>query len=94
MRRGAVPLSLLALAGCAIPPEGVDEAAVARFDDAVISMGCVLVTEPHFLATELQAGLTRDQVIGMIGYKKAIDEAAPIPGGGHRFTMEGCGDAA
>jgi hypothetical protein len=87
-------LAALALAGCVAPPEGVDESAVARFDDAVRSMGCELVTEPHFLATELQTGLTRQQVVGMVQYQVALDQATRLEGGGHRFTTGGCGDAA
>ena len=73
-----------------MPPEGVDEAAVTRFDNAVKSMGCELVTEPHFLATELQTGLTREQVVGMIQYKLALEQAEPLPEGGHKFLSKGC----
>ncbi|WP_425039565.1 hypothetical protein [Primorskyibacter sp. S187A] len=86
------PLGLVA--ACAMPPEGVDEAAVMRFDDAVKSMGCELVTEPHFLATELQTGLTRDQVVAMVQYKVALEQAVAMESGGHRFTSGGCADAA
>jgi len=94
MKRAVMLLSPLALTACVMPPEGVDEAAVLRFNDAVLSMGCELVTEPHYLATELQTGLTRDQVIGMIQYKLALDEAMPKDGGGYEFTTGACGNAA
>ena len=86
---GAV-VPLLLAAACAMPPKDVDDAAIARFDNAVLSMGCQLITEPHFLATELQTGLTREQVIGMIEYNVALDRAVPMEDGGHQFMLEGC----
>ena len=73
-----------------MPPEGIDEPGVARFDNAVKSMGCVLVTEPHFLAAELQTGFTRQQIIELVQYKVALEEAEPLPDGGHKFTNEEC----
>lgn len=90
MIRRTLILVPIVLSACAMPPKGVDEAAVARFDNAVISMNCQLITEPHYLAAEFQTGLTREQVVEMVGYKIAIEEAAPIEAGGYQFTMEGC----
>ena len=94
MKQVAAPLSLLALTGCVTLPEGVDEAAVLRFNDAVKSMGCTLITEPHYLGTELQTGLTRAQVIEMLQYSLALEHAVPLEGGGYRFTTGECRDAA
>ena len=94
MTRLAAFTALMALGACAMPPEGVDEAAVARFDNAVLSMGCKLVTEPHYVAAEFQTGLSRETLIETIQYKIALEQAEPLEEGGFRFKTQGCGDAA
>ena len=85
----SVPVALV-LAGCALPPEGTGPEAVAAFDVAVKSVGCQLVIEGDYLATELQTGLTREQVVQMIQYKLALEQAQRRPEGGFTFTGGPC----
>jgi hypothetical protein len=84
-------LSALALlAACALPPEGVGPDAIPAFDAAVKSVGCRLVVEGDYLATELQTGLTREQVVQMINYKIALEQAQRRPEGGFTYTGGPC----
>lgn len=87
-----VAASLVAgvLAGCATLPEGTGPEAVPAFDAAVKSLGCTLIVEGDYLATELQTGLTRDQVVQMIQYKLALQQAQKRPEGGFVFTGGAC----
>lgn len=78
------------LAACALPPQGVGPDGVAAFDTAVQSVGCNLIVEGDYLATELQTGMTRDQVVQMINYKLALAQATRRPEGGFTFTSGAC----
>ena len=78
------------LAACAMPPQGVGPESVAAFDASVKSLGCKLIVEGDYLAAELQTGLTREQVVAMIQYKIALEEAQKRPEGGFAFTGGAC----
>lgn len=78
------------LAACATIPEGVTEADVARYDAAVASLGCTIVTEPDYLAVELQTGLSRAQLMDITAYRLSSDGAERLPGGGVKLITGGC----
>ena len=91
MRKGFAALATLGLtAACAMPPEGVDDAALAAFDNAVASVGCVLQTERQYLPVELQTGLTREQVQEVAAYRIALEEAVALESGGVRLVSGAC----
>lgn len=80
----------LALAGCALPPEGVSREKIAEFEAAVASVGCVLKHESDYLPVELQAGLTREQTLAITKYELAADRAVSLPDGGVKLTTGAC----
>lgn len=84
---GAAPALL---AACATIPEGVTEGDVARYDAAVQSLGCTLVTEPDYMAAGLQTGLSRPQLMDITAYKLASEDAVRRPGGGIALTTGAC----
>lgn len=91
MKRLVLIAGVAVLAGCeAIPPQGTTPASVALFDTAVQSVGCRLIVEGDYLATELQTGMTREQVVQMIQYKLALEQAQRRPEGGFTFTGGAC----
>ncbi len=86
----ALPL-LTSVSGClALAPQGVGPEGIAAFDTAVKSVGCNLIVEGDYLATELQTGMTRQQVVQMINYKVALQQAKKRPEGGFTFTSGAC----
>ena len=88
-------LAALALtAACALPPEGVDTAQMAAYDDAVASIGCVMKTEREYLAVELQTGMTREQTIQMGQARMATGAAVPVEGGGVMLVTGRCAPKA
>lgn len=78
------------VAGCGIPPEGTTPADVARFESAVASIGCDMVSESDYLPVELQAGLTREQSSALVSYMLATGKAARLENGGVRVTSGAC----
>jgi uncharacterized lipoprotein YajG len=82
--------AVLLLAGCALPPQGTGPDTLAAFDTAVESVGCNLIVEGDYLATELQTGMTREQVVQMIQYKLGLKQATRRPEGGFTFTSGAC----
>lgn len=80
----------LVVAACATIPEGVTEQDVARYDAAVVSLGCTLVTEPDYMAAGLQTGLSRAQLMDITAYKLSSDDAVRRPGGGIKLTTGAC----
>jgi hypothetical protein len=81
---------ILGLSGCLAAPQGTTVEDVALFDAAVMSLGCRLVVEGDYLATELQTGLTREQVVAMLNYKLTLKEAEKRAEGGYTFTGGAC----
>ncbi|KUF09088.1 hypothetical protein [Pseudoponticoccus marisrubri] len=95
----AALLVLTALAGCdeqfleTIP--GTEEyerrqAQIASWEGAVASVGCKLVSEAQYLPVELQSGLTREQVTGILSEKVAANEAVARPEGGYDYVAGPC----
>ncbi len=78
------------LAGCALPPEGVGQEGIARYDAAAKSLGCQLVTEPDYLAAEIQTGLKRQQLLDITAYKLSSGGAVRLPDGGVKLTTGAC----
>ncbi|WP_372609936.1 hypothetical protein [Aquicoccus sp.] len=75
-----VMLGVSLLSGClAIPPQDVSPEMRDDYLDAVASVGCVLREEKHYLPVELQAGLTREQVIALTQYHLAKGTAETLP---------------
>ena len=94
MKKTILSAAILALtAACAMPPEGTGPEAVARYDAAVASVGCVMATEPHYAAVEIQTGMTRDQVIQMGQYRLASGAAEATAEGGLRLISGPCAAA-
>ena len=91
MSRICLALGLLGLtAACALPPDGVSETDLARYDAAVTSLGCTLVTEPDYLAAGIQTGLTREQLLEVTAYKLSSGGAERLPEGGIKLTTGAC----
>ena len=82
--------AVLGLAACSGTPEGVDEQDIAGYMAAAASIGCVLKYESDYLPVELQAGLTRQQVIDITTYMTATDRAVKLPDGGVQLTTGAC----
>ncbi|MFO7758427.1 MAG: hypothetical protein R6V26_08105 [Roseovarius sp.] len=77
-------------AACTMMPEGVDEQAISRYDSAVQSLGCTLVSEPDYLAAGLQTGLSRAQLTDITSYKLSSGGAEQLPDGGVELTTGAC----
>ncbi|WP_338548472.1 hypothetical protein [Roseovarius phycicola] len=80
----------LALAGCAVPPQGTTAQDVTSFEAAVASIGCVLHTEADYLPVELQTGLTREQTQSMAAYVLTAKRAVRLENGGVKLTTGAC----
>lgn len=78
------------VAACATIPDSVTEEDVARYDAAVESLGCTIVTEPDYMAVGLQTGLSRAQLMDITSYKLSSEEAARLPDGGIELTTGAC----
>lgn len=78
------------VAACATIPDGVSEEDVAQYDAAVASLDCTIVTEPDYLATGIQTGLSRAQLLEIAAYKLSSDAAKRLPGGGIELTTGAC----
>jgi len=85
----ALPAAL-AVAGCLAAPQGTTVEDVASFEAAVKSLGCRLVVEGDYQATELQTGLNCVLVVGMLNYKLTLKEAEKRAEGGYTFTSGAC----
>jgi hypothetical protein len=83
-----------ALAGCAVPPEGVSQDQLADYDLAVASIGCELRYDSDYAPVELQAGLSRQQVLDISKYRLANDQAVRTAEGGVRLVSGPCAPAA
>ncbi len=79
-----------ALAGCALPPDGVSRESIADYEAAVASIGCVLKHESDYLPVELQTGLTREQTLAITKYQLAADRAVSLEDGGVKLTTGAC----
>ena len=82
-RDAAGPGPAPSLVACATIPEGVTEEDVAQYDAAVASLGCTIVTEPDYLAAEMQTGLSRAQLLDITAYKLSSDAAEAAARRGH-----------
>lgn len=80
----------LVLAGCGVPPQGTTPADVARFEAAVASIGCEMVSESDYLPVELQADLTREQSSALVSYMLATGKAQKLEKGGVRLVSGNC----
>lgn len=78
------------MAACTMMPEGVDEQAITRYESAVHSLGCTLVTEPDYMAAGLQTGLSRAQLMDITSYKLSSGGAERLPDGGIALTTGAC----
>jgi len=83
-------LAVLSVAGCDIPPEGTSAEDVARYQNAVASIGCVVYSESDYLPVELQADLTRQQALDLTGYHLATQKAVALEEGGVRLHVGPC----
>lgn len=80
----------LFLAGCDVPPQGTSMEDVSRYETAVASVGCELVGESDYLPVELQAGLTREETLGITKHMLATGKAVKMPDGGVKLTTGAC----
>lgn len=90
MRCAFAMCGLVALAGCAVPPQGTTAQDVTSFEAAVASIGCVLRTEADYLPVELQTGLTREQTQSMAAYVLSANRAVRLENGGVKLTTGAC----
>ncbi|MEM8731730.1 MAG: hypothetical protein AAGF79_17615 [Pseudomonadota bacterium] len=88
--KGILASAALMVSGCALPPEGTDPGDVARFESAVTTVGCQLVTEADYLPVELQTGLSREQTTRLASYMVATNRAVRLSTGGIRLTTGQC----
>lgn len=89
-RYGGLAATVLLVAGCALPPEGTSPGDVARFQTAVETVGCQLVSEAEYLPVELQTGLSREQSTRLASYLVASNRAVRLSTGGIRMTTGAC----
>ena len=82
--------SALVLAGCGIPPDGTSAEDVSRYQAAVASIGCEMVSEADYLPVELQADLTREQSTAITSYMLSTGQAERLPNGGVKLTTGAC----
>ncbi|MGX0977986.1 putative lipoprotein YajG [Roseovarius sp. MBR-51] len=88
--RVAALAALALVAGCALPPQGVTQQDIALYDAAAASLGCSMVTEPDYLAAEIQTGLERQQLLDITAYKLSSGGAVRLPDGGVKLTTGAC----
>ena len=94
IRRPFVLLAgVAAVAACALPPQGVTEADLVAFDEAVASVGCDLVDDSDYLPVELQTGLSREKVIEVAEFRVAAEQAVALSNGGIRLVTGACAPA-
>jgi hypothetical protein len=89
-RAAAAVCVAAAISACTMVPEGVGEEDLARFDSAVESLGCTLVTESDYMAAGLQTGLSRAQLMDVTSYKLSSGGAERLPDGGIALTTGAC----
>lgn len=78
------------LAGCDVPPQGTSGEDVARYQAAVESIGCQMVTESDYLPVELQADLTREQSTAITQHMLSTGKAVKLSTGGIKLTTGAC----
>ncbi|MCA0964891.1 hypothetical protein [Salipiger bermudensis] len=95
LKKSWLLLPLIATAGClALPPQGIEDAQLRAFDEAVASIGCNLDYEADYLAVELQTGLAREQVQQVANYRIAAGAGESSAAGGFRLTTGSCAPEA
>jgi hypothetical protein len=82
--------SILVLSGCDVPPQGTGVEDVARYQAAVESIGCEMVSEYDYLPVELQADLTREQSTAITQHMLATGKAVRLSNGGVKLTTGAC----
>ncbi len=90
LRTVALGLTVLSLAACAMPPQGVPLDAVTSYDAAVASVGCKMRSEKDYLPVEIQTGMSRQQVLEMTAYKIANKQAVRLEDGSVQLTTGAC----
>ncbi|MDR9394196.1 MAG: hypothetical protein RI571_07700 [Roseovarius sp.] len=75
---------------CALPPQGVTRDQIGHYEKAVASIGCELVYDSDYLPVELQADLTRAQVVEITQYQLAAGKAERLANGGVKLTTGAC----
>ncbi|MEM6610544.1 MAG: hypothetical protein AAF689_18445, partial [Pseudomonadota bacterium] len=74
--------AMIFVSGCALPPEGTTASDVAKFEAAVATVGCQIVTEAEYLPVELQTGLSREQTTKLAAYMVTTNRAVRLSTGG------------
>ena len=90
----AAGTALLALAACEMPPEGTSEPDLAFFDEAVASIQCRIVDEGDVSAVMFQTGMTREQVLEVMGFRVRSEDMVPLEGGGYLLVTGECAQNA
>ena len=90
----AAGTALLALAACEMPPEGISEDGRAFFDEAVTSINCRIVDEGDIAAVMFQTGLSREQVLELMGFRVRSEDMVPLEGGGYLLVTGECAQNA
>ena len=94
MKKTVAALAALTLTAACVPPQGVTDEDLARFDAAVASIGCDLSTESDYLPVELQTGLSREKIMEIAQYRVNQKAALPLSSGGVRLITGACASKA
>lgn len=81
------------VAGCGAPPEGTSQDNVTDYINAAATIGCELVHDSDYAPVEFQAGLTREQALGITTFLLSKGDAQNLPEGGVRITAGACASA-
>ncbi|MEM7733215.1 MAG: hypothetical protein AAF280_10585 [Pseudomonadota bacterium] len=82
------------LAGCAGAPEGTSQDNVSDFLVAAATIGCEIKHDSDYAPIEFQAGISKDQALGIAQFLLARGDALPLEGGGLRVTAGPCAQTA
>ena len=94
MKKTFAALAAIGLTAACVPPQGVTQEDMARWDAAVASIGCDLVDEGDYLPVELQTGMPREKITEIAQYKVSIKEAVGLSNGGVRLVTGTCTPSA
>ena len=90
MNKTLAALAAAGLTAACVPPQGVNQDDLLKWDAAVTSIGCDLVDDSDYLPVELQTGLPREKVQEIAQYKINTKEAVSLTNGGVRLVTGAC----
>ncbi len=91
---GALVACAAVLAGCAGAPEGTSQDNVSDFLVAAATIGCEIKHDSDYAPIEFQAGISKEQALGISQFLLARGDAQALEGGGLRVTAGPCAQTA